>query len=120
LEHLELLIVHKLKAAPQFANAAVIFPSTTFAEKEGTFTNHAGRVQRIYKMINPPPGWMAEGEIFTALLNRLGSPQGRFEPLSIWEAMAANGTAFAGLRFDQIGPYGAPLETADADGAKHP
>ena len=44
-------------------------PATTFAEKSGTFTNYAGRVQRILAAIEPPPGCLTDGEVFTRLLN---------------------------------------------------
>jgi NADH-quinone oxidoreductase subunit G len=110
LERMDLLIVHNLELQTMLAKAAVVFPTTTFAEKDGTFTNHAGRVQRIRKALQPPAEWLTEGEIFTAILNHLDSRQERFELPRIWEAMAQNGTAFAQLRFDEIDPYGAPLE----------
>ncbi|HKV53982.1 MAG TPA: molybdopterin-dependent oxidoreductase [Candidatus Binataceae bacterium] len=113
LDRLELLVVQNLKPARLFAKATAIFPSTTFAEKDGTFTNHAGRVQRIRKAIETPGEWIADGEIFTRILNRLEARQERFELPLIWESMARNGTAFASLKFDQIDPYGAPLEAAD-------
>ncbi len=111
LDGMELLIAHNLKLAPLLAKAAVIFPTTVFAEKEGTFTNHAGRVQRIHKAIEPPAGWVADGEIFTRILNHLESRQERFELPRIWESMAQNGTVFARLGFDEIDPYGVPLTT---------
>jgi predicted molibdopterin-dependent oxidoreductase YjgC len=113
LPKLELLIVQDLKLRPQFANAAVIFPTTTFAEKDGTFTNHAGRVQRIQKTIQTPPGWLSDGEIFTRILNLVESRQERFDIGHIWELMARDGTAFSRLRLDEIGPHGMPLPATD-------
>ena len=110
LERMELLIVHNLELRPILAKAAVVFPTTTFAEKDGTFTNHAGRVQRIHKALQLPAGWLNDGEIFIGILNHLDSRQERFELARIWETMAQNGTAFAQLRLDEIDPYGAPLE----------
>jgi predicted molibdopterin-dependent oxidoreductase YjgC len=110
LPKLELLIVQDVKMAPQYATAALVLPASTFAEKEGTFTNHAGRVQRILKLVDPPPGWVADGAIFTALLNQIESRQDRFDLEGIWASMARNGGRFASLRFDQIGPRGAALE----------
>src|ERR1019366_10145924 len=66
LAKIELLIVQDLKLRPQFGRAAVVLPTTTFAEKDGTFTNHAGRVQRIQRALESPPGWVGDGGIFTA------------------------------------------------------
>jgi NADH-quinone oxidoreductase subunit G len=111
LERIELVIAHNLKLQPMLANAAVVFPTTTFAEKDGTFTNHAGRVQRIHKALQPPAEWLTDGEVFTGILNHLESRRESFELPRIWESMAQNGTAFAQLRFDEIDPYGAPLQT---------
>jgi NADH-quinone oxidoreductase subunit G len=109
LDRMELVIAHNLKPAPLLAKATVIFPTTVFAEKEGTFTNHAGRVQRIHKALEPAAGWVGDGEIFTRILNQLESRQERFELPRIWESMVQNGTAFARLKFDEIDPYGVPL-----------
>jgi NADH-quinone oxidoreductase subunit G len=111
LDRMELLIVHSLKLQPPLAKAAVVFPTTTFAEKDGTFTNHAGRVQRLRKGIQAQSGWLTDGEVFTQILNHLDSRQELFELPRIWESMAHNGTAFARLQFDQLDPYGVPLET---------
>ncbi|HJU29590.1 MAG TPA: 2Fe-2S iron-sulfur cluster-binding protein [Candidatus Binataceae bacterium] len=116
LERLDLLIVQTLKRRPEYERAAAIFPTTTFAEKDGTFTNHAGRVQRIQKAIEPPPGWLCDGDIFTRILNLLESRHERFELPRIWDAMERDGTAFARVRFNDIGPHGAALAGAEGDG----
>ncbi len=106
---MELLIVHSLKQHPLLTGAAVIFPATTFAEKDGTFTNHAGRVQRIRRALQLPAGWLTEGEVFTRLLNQIEARQEQFDLSFIWQSMARNGTAFANVRFEEIDPDGAPL-----------
>ena len=111
LPKLELLIVQDLKLDPAFAGAQVVFPTTTFAEKDGTFTNHSGRVQRINKVLQTPPGWIDDGGIFTHLLNRLEGRQGEFALPEIWAAMERDGSAFARLRFAAVGPQGAALES---------
>ena len=112
LAKIELLIVQDLKLRPQFGRAAVVLPTTTFAEKDGTFTNHAGRVQRIRRALETPPGWVADGEIFTGILNLISSRRDRFELAEVWAAMTRDGGAFAGLKLDEIGPNGAALGAA--------
>jgi len=112
IDRLDLLVIQALKLRPEFGRAIVVFPSSTFAEKNGTFTNHAGRVQRIQRVLDLPADWLNDGEIFTGLLNLLDSRQEHFEIAPIWEAMARDGTAFARLRLDEIGTGGAML-TAD-------
>lgn len=47
LPKLELLVVHSAVENETTKLADVVFPSATFAEKHGTFTNFKGRVQRI-------------------------------------------------------------------------
>jgi NADH-quinone oxidoreductase subunit G len=111
LELMELVIVHCLVPGALMARAAVVFPSTSFAEKDGTFTNYAGRVQRIHQAIKPPPEWIIDGEIFTRILNRLDSRQELFELPQIWQSMTQDGTPFARLRLEEIDPDGVPLDS---------
>jgi NADH-quinone oxidoreductase subunit G len=110
LSKLELLIVQDLKRDPAYDGARVVFPGTTFAEKDGTFTNHAGRVQRINKVIETPPDWLDDGGIFTALMNRLEGRKDEFALERVWAAMERDGSRFASLRLDLIGPEGVALE----------
>ncbi|HVA40855.1 MAG TPA: 2Fe-2S iron-sulfur cluster-binding protein [Candidatus Binataceae bacterium] len=112
LAKIELLIVQDLTLRPQFGRAAIVLPTTTFAEKDGTFTNHAGRVQRLQRSLATAPGWLADGEIFTGILNLVSSRRERFELGEVWAAMTRDGGAFAGLKLDEIGPNGAELGVA--------
>ncbi|HVC43443.1 MAG TPA: hypothetical protein VND20_01390, partial [Candidatus Binataceae bacterium] len=75
-------------------------------------TNHAGRVQRITPALATPPGWMSDGEVFTALLNLVGARNDRFDLADVWAAIARDGGRLATLRFDDIGPHGAVLDPA--------
>ncbi len=47
LQKLEYLVVHSIVESQTTAFADVVFPASSFAEKNGTFTNFQGRVQRI-------------------------------------------------------------------------
>jgi NADH-quinone oxidoreductase subunit G len=110
LAQLELLIVQDLKLDPACAGAQVVLPTTTFAEKDGTFTNHNGRVQRINRVIETPADWIDDGGIFTYLLNRLEGRKDQFALPRIWAAMERDGSPFARLRLAAVGPQGAALE----------
>jgi NADH-quinone oxidoreductase subunit G len=114
LGRLELLIVQSLRLDPRLETAAVVFPATTFAEKDGSFINHAGRVQRIYKAIEPAPGWLSDGEIFTRLLNAIDGGQRRFDPDAMWEPIQRADPRFAGLSLEALGAGGALLKGAGA------
>jgi formate dehydrogenase alpha subunit len=54
--------------------ASVILPAVSFAEKDGTFTNFEGSVQRIRKVIEPVGDSLPDGEIILKLAEYLGAP----------------------------------------------
>ncbi|HVA84099.1 MAG TPA: molybdopterin-dependent oxidoreductase [Candidatus Binataceae bacterium] len=110
LGRLELLIVQSLKLDPRLGRATVAFPTTTFAEKDGSFTNHAGRVQRIFKAIETPPGWLSDGEVFTRLLNMIDGGERRFEADAMWEPIRRAHPRFAGLSLETLGASGTMLD----------
>ncbi|MGH7913346.1 MAG: 2Fe-2S iron-sulfur cluster-binding protein [Candidatus Binataceae bacterium] len=114
LGRLELLIVQTLRLDPRLGGATVVFPATTFAEKDGSFINHAGRVQRIFKAIETPPGWLSDGEVFTHLLNAIDGGERRFDPEAMWEPMRRTHPSFAGLSLEALGASGAMLDGVDS------
>ena len=56
--------------------ANVVLPCAGFAEKEGTFTNFEGRVQRLNKAIEPPGESLPAWEIIGKLARIMGHPIG--------------------------------------------
>ena len=115
LGRLELLIVQSLRLDPRLAAAAAVaLPATTFAEKDGSFINHAGRVQRIYQAIETAPGWLGDGEIFTRLLNAIDGGERRFDPDAMWAPMRRADPRFAGFSLETLGASGALLNGAGA------
>ena len=67
LSKLEFLIVQDIFLTETAQLAHVVLPATSFAEKDGTFTNTERRVQRIRKAIEPignsKPDWWILGQI---------------------------------------------------------
>jgi len=61
LRKLDFLVVQDIFQTETTREADVILPATTFAEKDGTFTNTERRVQRVRKAVEPPgdakPDW---------------------------------------------------------------
>jgi predicted molibdopterin-dependent oxidoreductase YjgC len=51
----------------------VVLPAASFAEKEGTFTNFEGRVQKVRKVIEPLGGSLPDGEIILKLAEIMDS-----------------------------------------------
>ena len=73
LDGLEFLVVQDILESDLTAAANVVLPGCSFAEKDGTFTNCDGRVQRIRRAVEPPgeaiPDWH--------LLSKLGEAAGQ-------------------------------------------
>jgi NADH-quinone oxidoreductase subunit G len=107
------LVVVAANEHPMLALADVVLPGLTFAEKNGTFTNAAGRVQRIYRALDPA-NQPSDGEVFLQLGRRLGMEvaPGLFDPRAIFAAISDQVPRYRGLAWDTIGTLGAP--TADA------
>lgn len=86
--------------------AHAVLPSASFVERGGTFTNHAGRVQRFW-MGFPPRGNARSGiEIITALANRLGAEWKYAGEASVFRAMAQSEAPFAGMSYEFLGELG--------------
>ncbi len=52
--------------------AHVVLPAAAFAEKDGTFVNADRQVQRVRKVVEPPPGCKTDVEILCELAERMG------------------------------------------------
>ncbi len=92
--------------------AHVVFPTRHAAEKSGTLTNHAGRVQRIEQAVEPRFESYAEGEV----LNRLGVALGLagfesgYDPRAVSREIASSVPAFADIDLDSLGGEGAEIK----------
>ncbi|MEW6374438.1 MAG: molybdopterin-dependent oxidoreductase [Thermodesulfobacteriota bacterium] len=74
LASLDFLVVQEIFLTETARLANVILPASSFAEKEGTFTNFEGRVNRLRKAIEPPGESLPDWEIILRLADRMGSP----------------------------------------------
>jgi formate dehydrogenase alpha subunit len=73
LKNLDFLIVQDIFMTETAELADVVLPAACFAEKDGTFTNTARRVQRIRKAVEPPGEAKEDSIIICELARRLGS-----------------------------------------------
>jgi len=71
---LDFLVVQDMFLTETARLANVILPAASFAEKEGTFTNFEGRVNRVRKAIEPPGESLPDWEIILRLAEKIGSP----------------------------------------------
>jgi NADH-quinone oxidoreductase subunit G len=72
LERVPLLTVQDLFPSPASNRAQYVVPAVSFAEKDGTFVNHAGLAQAIHWAVSPPAGCRSDGQVFLDLLGRRG------------------------------------------------
>jgi NADH-quinone oxidoreductase subunit G len=89
--------------------AHLVLPAATYAEKDGTFTNFGGRVQRIRKALPPLGDSRAGWEILGECLEALNAGPKPNRPEEVFRALAHAVPAFAGLTYRDLGEYGLML-----------
>ena len=109
LEKLSFLVVQDVRLSPTARLAHVVLPATHFAEKEGTYTNRKGRVQKLNAALVPPAGALHDWEIFSRLLVKTGEKIPFSSPAQIFQAIAQEVSAYRGLSYDKIGDHGVRL-----------
>jgi NADH-quinone oxidoreductase subunit G len=68
----KLLIVQDLFPSTLWERATYQLPSVSFAERQGSYVNHADRLQSFDWAIRPPAGSISEGQLCWRLLGRSG------------------------------------------------
>ena len=71
-EQVEVLVVLDLLPSPASEVADYVLPGAAFAEKEGSYVNHAGLLQTTEAAVRPPGACHVEGQVFQDLLERSG------------------------------------------------
>ena len=92
-----------------------VLPSAAYVEKDGTFVNYHGRVQRIGRAFPPLQDSREDWRILLELAGKLGLPLDWREPREIFLGLAEAGPPFAGLSYETIGDQGVdvrPIEPA--------
>jgi len=74
LSSLDFLVVQDMFLTETAKLANVVLPAASFAEKEGTFTNFEGRVNRVRKAIKPIGESLPDWEIILRLADKMGFP----------------------------------------------
>lgn len=87
--------------------ASLILAGAVYAEKEGTFTNFEGRVQKLTQAILPLENALSEMEILVRLSKKLGHPLAFRQPEEVFQELASRVEAFHGLDYERLGPQGA-------------
>jgi formate dehydrogenase (NADP+) alpha subunit len=74
LASLDFLVVQDIFLTETAKLATVVLPAASFAEKDGTFTNFEGRVQRVRKAIKLVGESLPDWEIIVKLADKMGHP----------------------------------------------
>jgi formate dehydrogenase major subunit len=116
LENVELCVVVDMLPSPVSDRADWVLPGVSFAEKDGTFTNSQGRVQRIRKVFTLKGDTREDWRILQGLGQALGAITTQDpDPERIFARLAQAIPAFSGLSYATLGELGAPIATATAD-----
>jgi NADH-quinone oxidoreductase subunit G len=113
LDGAETVIFQGTNANDASARAHLVLPSAAYVEREGTFTNFQGRVQRFRAALEPlgeaRPDWL--------ILSMIGKALGFQDPVfsaeraeQVFNALAAAVPAFAGMTYRGIGDTGATVK----------
>ncbi|MDZ7302986.1 MAG: molybdopterin-dependent oxidoreductase [candidate division KSB1 bacterium] len=96
-------------ATSEFAH--ILLPAAAWPEKDGTFTNFAGRVQRMRAAVQP----LGDARTEWMILKRLGKPLGLSVPYveagDVFAAIGRNVPAFSGLTYESVGSFGVMLKS---------
>ncbi len=71
-ERLKLLVVQDLFPSPLSERATYLLPSPAYPERDGSYVNHADRLQSAPWAIRPPLGVRTDGSLLWELLGRKG------------------------------------------------
>jgi len=107
LSGLEFLLVIDTRLTETMKYAHLILPCASFYEREGTYTNDLGRVQKINKCIDPPGNAKPQWEILLNIIDILGEAKSEYEnPNNIFEKLSKKITSFDNMNYDKLGFMG--------------
>ncbi len=86
-----------------------VLPTAAYLEKDGTFVNCQGRVQRVGRAFPPLEGCREDWRVLQELAEALGAELEWQEPEQIFERLATASTPFAGLGYEILGAHGAEV-----------
>jgi NADH-quinone oxidoreductase subunit G len=97
-----------------------VLPAAAWLEREGTFTNFEGRVQRFRTATEPLGAALAEWGVLGRVLAALGAPADAGRAEHWFRALAGAVPAFAGLTYQSLGDTGRMVAGATSAGAPAP
>jgi predicted molibdopterin-dependent oxidoreductase YjgC len=104
--HLDCLLVQSANALPGWEHAHVALPSATYAERDGTFTNFEGRIQRINAAFAPRGEALPAWQIYQRLAQSLGQAWTYASAEAILTDLATVIPGYHGLSYAKVGDLG--------------
>jgi predicted molibdopterin-dependent oxidoreductase YjgC len=105
---LELLVAEDYKLTETVRLAHVILPGASPYEREGTYTNDRGRVQRVRQAIPPPGTAKPDWEILSLIGEAIEAESFGFgKPSEIMDEIAGHVPSYNGINYENIGVLGA-------------
>jgi predicted molibdopterin-dependent oxidoreductase YjgC len=87
--------------------ADVVFPASSFAEKDGTFTNTERRINRVRKAIPCPGSAREDWKIVVDFAEALGADWPEYRTAEdVWNEFADLAPLWSGIRYDRIEEVG--------------
>ncbi|MEK6545463.1 MAG: molybdopterin-dependent oxidoreductase, partial [Nitrospinota bacterium] len=102
LKKIDFLIVQDMFLSETALFADVVLPSASFSEREGTFTNMEGRVQKINKAIEPIGESKTDWEVIKELANRMGGNFKYSFTEDVFKEIAAAIPLYGGITYSSI------------------
>jgi NADH-quinone oxidoreductase subunit G len=112
LGRVECLIFQGANANPTSELAHLVVPGAPYTERDGTFTNFEGRVQRFWRALEPLGEARADWEILADVAQALGRDWRPTRAEHLFRELAAAVPAFAGLTYARLRDHGAPTSGA--------
>jgi len=120
-EALELIVVQDIFMTETAELAHVVLPASSFAEKDGTFTNTERRVQRVRRAVSSPGLAMKDSLIIMELSRRMGYDMPYHHTDEVFQEIGKAWTAMAGMSYARLEDGGLqwPCPTHDHPGTPY-
>ena len=121
LKRVDFLVVQDIFHTETTEYADVILPASTYAEKDGTFTNTERRVQRVRKAIEPIGNSKPDGQIIQELIQYFDSDYQILTPSEIMDELSVLTPIYYGISYDRIEETGLqwPVHNMEHEGTKY-
>ncbi len=106
LANVETVVYHGTNLNGTVPLATHVLAAATYAEKEGTFTNFQGRVQRIFPAVAPLEDSRTTLEILRDIGRKLGTDIKSAQASEIFAELASRFASFSGMSYVTIGLSG--------------